>query len=608
MVLEQNTENTTQRSFNARGQLAKYAMLNTELELVADSNQIEYRYNDVGLNSKMIFSDGSYITKEYDANGNVIENQKQSADSALISSGRKIFDVWNRVVSVDKKQNGSDTISKMSYEYNDDNMLTKLFYPSITDEISVSYEYDHLQRMKTVTDWKKQVTGYEYTATGKISKTLFANGVVCENDYNDAQQLTKINTTKDNVLISLYHATEINENGYPTEITQLQNSRPLESDSKNELSYNLANQLKQIDDGNEIQYDVNGNPTTLPKVDGNISYNDMNLITQYGDDNYQYDAFGLRTQSTINGTTKNYLISSNDYSAPYLSLLDPLMEPEWMQTSNTPSISTSSPLDQLLQISDENNNVEKRFVYGHGLISEESEAGDYSVYHFNEQGSTIALTNEKGIVTDKYAYSPFGEVLAHEGDNETGFLFNGSVGVYTDANGLSNMRSRSYRADLMRFVQQDFLLGDEKNPMSLNRYAFVGDNPISFIDPLGMERKNAGTSKNKTAIRFFRWIALIAVVAGAAYATYFYARRKLMKRALKKAIVRRRSFRNLSFTTQQLNNAYIMVLRRDVFFAEHEIRMFNFSSKSRMKKFGALMAFVAGISSTIAALIGTYDD
>ncbi|MBL4653812.1 MAG: hypothetical protein JKY53_13260 [Flavobacteriales bacterium] len=539
LVLEQNVQNTTSRNFNSRGQLEKYAMLGTELALTTDSNQITYAYDDTGLNNKTSFSDGSYVSKRFDNNGNNIETQQHLIDPTEISSEIKEFDAWNRVKLVTKTQvnkhintligselSDNNMLTKLAshstveavsvvqeydqkqhlkgatdwkegvatlddrnpvarqeensisnviaYEYNNDNMLTKLVYPSAREAVAVSYEYDHMQRMKSVTDWKNRVTTYEYTPTGNVKNTIFSNGVTCKNSYDAAQNLQMIKTAKDGTLISLYNATKINDNGYPLEVTELQTIRPKEDKSKNTLTYNLANQLETFDGGTKIAYDVNGNPTALPNLDGTISYNDMNLITRYGDDEYQYDAFGLRSQSKINGVTKNYLISSNDYSGPYLSLLDPLMGPELMQASSMPAISTNSPLDQLLQTSDENDHLQKRFIYGHGLIAEESESGAYSIYHYDAQGSTIALTNEDGIVTDKYAYSPYGEILAHEGNNDTGFLYNASAGVYTDSNGLSNMRSRSYRADLMRFVQQDFLLGDEHNPMSLNRYAFVG--------------------------------------------------------------------------------------------------------------------------------------
>jgi len=58
----------------------------------------------------------------------------------------------------------------------------------------------------------------------------------------------------------------------------------------------------------------------------------------------------------------------------------------------------------------------------------------------------------------------------------------------TDANDLYYMRARFYSPDLRRFINQDILLGNIDNGQSLNRYAYVTGNPISFIDPFGLEK------------------------------------------------------------------------------------------------------------------------
>jgi RHS repeat-associated protein len=120
-----------------------------------------------------------------------------------------------------------------------------------------------------------------------------------------------------------------------------------------------------------------------------------------------------------------------------------------------------------------------------GLIGEES-AGNYFSYHFDYRGSTIAITNITGQLVDSVEYSPFGVVLSQP-IFDTPFLFNGLYGVMTDGNNLNYMRARYYSADLRRFVNQDVLLGNVADGQSLNRFAFVTGNPVSFVDPFGLE-------------------------------------------------------------------------------------------------------------------------
>jgi len=53
----------------------------------------------------------------------------------------------------------------------------------------------------------------------------------------------------------------------------------------------------------------------------------------------------------------------------------------------------------------EENGQKTFYVYGLGLIGQESN-GEYLSYHFDLRGSTIALTDETGIVTER-AHSHF---------------------------------------------------------------------------------------------------------------------------------------------------------------------------------------------------------
>jgi RHS repeat-associated protein len=43
---------------------------------------------------------------------------------------------------------------------------------------------------------------------------------------------------------------------------------------------------------------------------------------------------------------------------------------------------------------------------------------------------------------------------------------------------------------LGRFMTPDRVAGSNANPQSLNRYAYVGNNPVNFVDPLGLRRSH----------------------------------------------------------------------------------------------------------------------
>jgi RHS repeat-associated protein len=122
------------------------------------------------------------------------------------------------------------------------------------------------------------------------------------------------------------------------------------------------------------------------------------------------------------------------------------------------------------------------YVYGLGLIYEDTN-GTMSTYHFDHVGSTVAITAADGnTVTDRMTWSSYGAATSRSGSTSTPFLFNGSLGVMTDSAGLLNMRARFYNPRIMRFISADpsgFGGGE-------NWYAFVGNDPLTRFDPLGL--------------------------------------------------------------------------------------------------------------------------
>jgi RHS repeat-associated protein len=111
---------------------------------------------------------------------------------------------------------------------------------------------------------------------------------------------------------------------------------------------------------------------------------------------------------------------------------------------------------------------------------------DYQNYHFDSRGSTVAMTDAKGVVADRFEYDSYGESLSHTGTSDTPFQFNGQYGVQTDRNGLLYMRARYYNPAIRRFINQDVLFGNINPGISLNRFAYANGNPISLMDPFGL--------------------------------------------------------------------------------------------------------------------------
>jgi RHS repeat-associated protein len=80
-------------------------------------------------------------------------------------------------------------------------------------------------------------------------------------------------------------------------------------------------------------------------------------------------------------------------------------------------------------------------------------------------------------------YFPFGGVRSASGTTPTDRRFTGqtqdaSVGLYW-------YQSRFYDARIGRFIQPDSVVPDLNHPQSVNRYAYVLNNPLRYTDPSG---------------------------------------------------------------------------------------------------------------------------
>ena len=159
----------------------------------------------------------------------------------------------------------------------------------------------------------------------------------------------------------------------------------------------------------------------------------------------------------------------------------------------TYTYNTNCKLSQLLTKT--TNGITTKYVYGNGLIGEEK-CGEFKTYHFDFRGSTVAITDQYGNVTDTFKYDTYGNVTEHIGNSFVIFGYNGRDGVVTDKNGLIYMRARYYSPQMRRFVNADILHGQISDSTSLNRYSYVNGNPVSFVDPFGLA-PDAGRGGNK---------------------------------------------------------------------------------------------------------------
>jgi RHS repeat-associated protein len=207
-------------------------------------------------------------------------------------------------------------------------------------------------------------------------------------------------------------------------------------------------------------HDANGN--RIQKVAGSVTvdytYDSQNRLTQVADGTqttqYIYNGLGQRVGKVEDGVQTNYLVDPNGI------------------------------LPQVLAEMDENNDLIAFYVYdGAGLVAKVTPDNNYYFYHYDGLGSTVAITDSTAQIVNAYAYSPYGFVGSQE-TIENSFQYVGRFGVMAEGNGLYFMRARYYDPEVGRFINKDpigYAWGD------VNLYEYVGNNPVKWIDSLGLQ-------------------------------------------------------------------------------------------------------------------------
>jgi RHS repeat-associated protein len=108
-------------------------------------------------------------------------------------------------------------------------------------------------------------------------------------------------------------------------------------------------------------------------------------------------------------------------------------------------------------------------------------------YHRNHINSNSVITDSSGNEVTRLVYLPFGE-LSRPNSSGTDTVTSKFTGQeYDEEMGLYYYGARYYDPKVGRFLSPDPLIGDIGDPQSFNRYSYVENNPIKYIDPTGYQ-------------------------------------------------------------------------------------------------------------------------
>jgi RHS repeat-associated protein len=380
----------------------------------------------------------------------------------------------------------------LSYSYDGAGNLASMASNHVNG-ILVSYAYDELNRLTTVTDSRlqgNQTTSYTYDPANNVATVTTPNGTQTTLNYDSLNRITSLTTP-----VSSYTYTQ-GPTGNRTGVTE-GNGRAIswnydgiyrltnetisnDPDSNNgSASYNLdpvgnrssmTSTLPGINSGawgynadDEISsetYDANGN--VIKEANGNThTYDSQNHMTSMTNGatvvTMIYDGDGNRVSKTVNGITTQYLVDD-------------------LNPTGLPQV-----VEEVV-----NGAVTRQYTYGLQRISQQqfiNSTWTSSFYVYDGAGSVRQLTDSTGKVTDEYEYDAYGNSFTKSGTTPNNYLYRGEQ--YDLDLGLYYLRARYYNPATGRFFSSDPLEGSANDPASLHKYLYAAGDPVNRIDPHG---------------------------------------------------------------------------------------------------------------------------
>lgn len=374
-----------------------------------------------------------------------------------------------------------------------------------------------MNRLSAVTDQAGRVTRYEYDPVGALLKAVNGNGTETSYGYDALYRLREVVNRKTGGAVITSHRYTLDAAGFRTQIE--------ENDSTVQYTYDKLYRLTEEHRTGNIAYDAAytydsvGNRLTKTATDGNYTYTyDANdRLLSDGKYTCAWDDASRMTGKTGPEGTTSYLYDQED------KLVETSGPNGWARYTydalgnrigkSTASGNTSFLIDPNMpyaQVLEETTGgVAKVYAYGLGLINAQGPEGT-SWFARDGLGSTRALTDANGTLTDAYTYEAFGQTVAQTGGTENQFLFAGEW--FDESLGFYYLRARYYDPANGRFTAMDPFQGYLSAPLSLHKYVYCNDSPVNYTDPSG----------NFTTAEVVCTSAIVGILAG--LATFYYTK------------------------------------------------------------------------------------
>lgn len=476
---------TNNFTYDANGNISIFTNANGKVEsrTYNDDNQLLTKTDPAGHTTTLTYDNAGNIVTVTDANG-VIKTFTRNDNSEITQMAYSNGSTYqyaldnNGYLTGMTNANGStayvrDALGQITQMTDLHGLVTKFLYDEIgnrtgtiysgTDTVNVTYNAANLPTQ--IKDWAGNFSNRTYNANGQLTNIANSNGTTTNITYDAEGRLaTYANYQPGNVLINSETLT-YDAMGNITNIARVTPATPP-----------FLNQATTYAHGDDNRLSSTSNGTYTTNDNGGITDNGQGGTYTWGEDD-------LLTSYTYNGVTTQ---NTHDANRNLIKEVKGGVETRYQ-------VDATGELSHVLRTLDDQNTVTASYIQTpNGLGWRLDDQGDAQFYAFDYIGHTKALTDDNGNITDTYAADPFGNFAQHTGTTNQPFQQWGKYGIQYKDNGHYHIRARDYQATVGTFISKDFFPSDNRETQKSNRYAFVLNNPMQYVNIDGFSTTEMG--------------------------------------------------------------------------------------------------------------------
>lgn len=476
------------------------------------SNTYTFDYDSLGRVSEIFQNDVSKESYNYGESnhGKSIGRLTKSENNDLTQS--YTYDLTGRVTHEETTVKGAQQIISLDRGYNPKGKRDSTTY---RDGKKLTYTYDSLNRIKTISYEQTLIATYTYNLKGTVTDITYGNGVKNSYTYEKDVLVTEMKTTNPisekeiKETYSYDNRGRLIEKTYPQLIKGTTKTRTYE--------YTNRDKLKTVKEGGtslyEYTYDNNGNMLTLsqPTPEGIQSATliidpESDRLTQktqgQKETTYGYDIEGNLNQKTNSGKATNLSYNWQSQLKTYEETTGDKLTANYIYNNNRERVYSKTKIKERGS-SDVSEEKEIYYIWDNGqCIGEQDKEGNITVRYIYSGNEKLAMVRTDDEDTERISYfinNPQGTpsiIVDQEGNIEHsqelgpwGNLEEGVFGSKNEVNytgkkkdratGLFYFNQRYYDPDIYRFIQED------PAEQFLNPYVYAANNPMMYVDPDG---------------------------------------------------------------------------------------------------------------------------